>query len=100
MKQTFLPGMTPPSHPKLDVKADDYYGLVRQRQGLQEQENISKAEIIALLKELKLESYETPEGIIVELKEEEKLKTRKKKEPTALVDVLDGGLGESDEFNA
>ena len=44
-RKRFLPGMAPASVPKLDVAANDYYDLVREKMAMQAKEEDSKKEI-------------------------------------------------------
>jgi len=97
LRQKPLPTMEPIYHTELDVKANEYYETLRERQGLQAQEEEMKAELTGLLKKHSLHVYESADGIIVTLAEEEKIKVKKKKQPKD-----DDGdlLGQSDEFDA
>lgn len=87
--------MEPVYHAELDLKSLEYYEALRERQAMQGKEEDMKKEIMALLKKHSLHAYESPDGIIVTLAEEEKVKVKKKKQPKD-----EDSLGSGDKFDA
>ncbi len=81
LRQKPLPGMEPVYHTELDIKSLEYYEALRERQGMQGQEEDMKKEIMGLLKKHGLHAYESADGIQVTLAEEERIKVKKKKAP-------------------
>jgi hypothetical protein len=73
--------MEPVYHTELDIKSLEYYDALRERQSMQGREEDMKKEIMALLKRHGLHTYESADGILVTLAEEEKVKVKKKKVP-------------------
>lgn len=73
--------MEPVYHTELDVKSLEYYEALRERQAMQGREEDMKKEIMAVLKKYGLHTYESADGLVVSLAEEEKVKVKKKKAP-------------------
>jgi hypothetical protein len=78
-KQRHLPGLEPPSIPKIDKLADTYVEHRNSRMAKLEEETAAKDLLWAAMIEAGLKSYETPDGMVVEILSEEKIKVKKKK---------------------
>jgi len=78
-KQQFIPGTEPPSIPALDEAAEKYVGIRDDRMRLTKAEAKAIDELLDLLREHGLASYEF-DGNVVEISHKDKVKVRRKKE--------------------
>lgn len=79
-KQSFIPGMEPPSNRAVDTAADDYVETRDERMKLSKEEKRSKQNLIEKMVEAGLDAYETPHGLIVLLLSDKDVKVKTKKQ--------------------
>lgn len=78
VKKTHLPGLEPPSIPKLEKLADTYVERRNERMAMLESEIASKDLLFAAMNEHGLKHYEY-DGKIIDVVTEEKIKVKKAK---------------------
>ena len=81
-KQGFLPDMEPPSIKAIDDAAENYWEAMMERTELSKQEDEKKTALIEVMRENKLDQYETAEGIVVTLTAKSNVKAKRKKDAT------------------
>lgn len=75
-KPAFLPGMEPPSCPKIDSAAEHYDEIKRERAALSKQEAEAQDSLISAMKDEGLTGYKTPSGIACTLVAKNKVVTK------------------------
>ena len=81
-KQGFLPDMEPPSIKAIDDAAENYWEVMMERTKLSKEGDEKKTALIEVMRENKLDRYETPEGIVVTLTAKSNVKAKRKKDAT------------------
>jgi len=77
-KQGYLDGIEPPSIKEIDEAAEEFYDAKLELKELKEKSDGARDKLVELLQANQLETYKTPEGILVSLKEGKSRVTAKK----------------------
>lgn len=79
LRQKYLPGMKPPSNPKIDRAAETYEDAKSELSRAGNDMKDSELTLRSLMKEAKLDYYKTPSGINVIFSHNEKVQTKRDK---------------------
>jgi hypothetical protein len=79
LRQQMIPGTEPPSIPKIDKAAEAYVEVRDERMSLTEKETDAHDNLLSLLREHGLETYEF-DGMTVRIDTKQKVKVRRKNE--------------------
>mgnify|MGYP001590952941 CR=1 FL=1 len=85
-KQGFLPDMAPPSIKPIDYAADNYFEVMTERCKLSKEEDEKKTALIEVMKENRLDRYETHDGLVVTVTSKSGVKCKKKSEENGQVE--------------